>query len=129
MSKAVQQTAVGEGLALGCIALQRESFNGQKTSIELAFRHAWRAWEHSGRFPAVRADNHRDDLLGIIRRSPRRRSAQLSGWATEWPFVPVLADGWEIDDVAELLASQTGVPLSGWESLARLFLERLDAFE
>src|SRR4029450_7906489 len=65
-------------------------------------------------------------ILGIIRKSPRRRSPQLAGWAGEWPFVPTLADDWHLDDVAELLASQTEVPLSGWRGPAQAFLERLD---
>ena len=35
LSKANQETAVGEGLALGCVALGVESFNAAKMTIEL----------------------------------------------------------------------------------------------
>lgn len=121
MSKPVQQTAVGEGFALGCVALGCESFNDQKLSIELAFAHAWRRWPYSSRFPAVRGD----DIIGIIGKSPRRRSAHLSGWANEWPFEPYIADGWDAVDVADLLASEAEIPLAGWRDLAQTFFERL----
>jgi hypothetical protein len=56
MTRARQETIVGEGFALGCVAVGRDSFNGQKMSIEFAFAHAWTRWPYSARFPAVRAD-------------------------------------------------------------------------
>lgn len=126
MTKARQQTLVGEGLALGCLAAGRESFNGQKMSVELAFQHAWQHWTYRDRFPAVHAGLDRNDLLGIINKSPRRVSSHLVGWSNQWPFVPYLAEEWSLEEVAEILASEAGVPLTGWQELARAFLEDLD---
>jgi hypothetical protein len=83
MSKARQETTVGQGFALGCLALGCDSFNGQKMSIEFAFEHAWRQWPYSSRFPAVREDIHRNSLIGIIDRSPGRRAPHLAEWAGE----------------------------------------------
>lgn len=125
MSPAVQQTAVGEGLALGCIALGRESFNGTKQNIEWAFAQAWRSWPYRSRFPAIRADIHRNDLLGVIDKSPRRHSPRLAGWSGQWPFVAFTDDD-EYDAIAEVIAPEAAVPLSGWKDLAQALLAHLD---
>jgi hypothetical protein len=125
LSRANQETAVGEGLALGCVALGVESFNAAKMTIEFAFVRAWRDWSYRSHFPAVRADLRRNDLLRIISKSPRRRSAHLTGWASEWPFVPFISESWNIEDVAEMLEEQTEVPLRGWIDLAQPFLDQL----
>jgi hypothetical protein len=129
MSTARQETTVGEGFALGCVAVGRESFNGPKMSIEFAFEHAWRSWPYGSRFPAVRGDIQRNRLIGIIDRSPRRRSSRLAGWASEWPFVPYIAEGWQVDEVAEVLSSDGGVPLEEWRQLAHSFLDHFDGAE
>ncbi len=113
LSKADQETAVGQGLALGCVALEGESFNTAKMTVELAFVHAWRSWSSRSHFPAVRAKLSRNDLLRIISKSPRRRSTHLTGWSNEWPFVPFISEHWSIKDVAELLEGQTKVPSPG----------------
>jgi hypothetical protein len=126
MTKARQETIVGEGFALGCVIVGRESFNGQKMSIEFAFEHAWRDWPFAARFPAVRADAQRNSLIGIIDRSPRRRSSCLAGWASEWPFTPYIEESWSPAEVADLLAHECGVPEKGWRELAQLFLDHLD---
>lgn len=80
MTKAAHETAAGEGLALGLVALDVDSLNGSKTSVEFAFQRAWRDWTHRSRFPAVHADVARNDLLRIIDKSEGRRSAHLSEW-------------------------------------------------
>lgn len=94
-------------------------------NIEFAFQRAWRNWSYRSRFPAVHADVARDDLLRIIGKSEGRRSADLSGWASEWPFVPYLREDWKLGDVGELLESSAGVPLSAWVELARAFRDDL----
>lgn len=127
MTKAVQQTAVGEGFALGCVALGRHEFNGSKLAIVFAFIHAWRDWSYRSRFPAIRAGHDRNDLLSIISKSPRRRSPHLAGWVSEWPFVPYIADAWSPEEVADLLAPEAEVPLGGWVQLVKHLLEDLDA--
>lgn len=96
-------------------------------SVAFAFQRAWRVWSYRGRFPAVHADVARNDLLRIISKSEGRRSAHLSGWASEWPFVPYLREDWELEDVGELLESSSGVPLSACMDLARVFIDDLQA--
>ncbi len=125
MTKAAQETAVGEGLALGLVALDVGSFNGSKVSVEVAFQRAWRDWSHRARFPVVHTDVARNDLLRIIRKSGGRRSPQLSGWASQWPFVPYVHEDWELEGVGELLESSSGVPLTAWIELARAFIDDL----
>lgn len=125
LSKARQHIAVGEGLALGCLAVGVTEVMGEKMDIEFAFRHAWRRWPHARAFPAVHAGPQRDDLLHILDRSEGRRSAHLTGWSSSWPFVPYLAEHWSIEDTAEILAGSSGVPLAGWVDLARTFVDRL----
>lgn len=125
LSKAVQETDVGEGLALGLVALGVTSFTDSKMSVEFAFQRAWRDWAYRSRFPAVHADVVRNDLLRIIGKSEGRRSAHLSGWASEWPFVPYVREDWNLEDVGELLESSSGVPLGAWVELARVFIDDL----
>lgn len=125
LSKASQHTALGEGLALGCLAAGIAEVEGGKVDIELAFRHAWRRWPHARAFPAVHAGPQRDDLLHILDRSEGRRSAHLTGWSSSWPFVPYLAKHSSLEDAAEHVAGSSGVPLSGWIDLARTFVDRL----
>ena len=109
---------MGEGLALGCIALQIDVVEGSKMDFELSFRRAWRSWPYRSAFPVVRADVGRDDLLRIVGRSQRRRSAHLTGWTSQWPFVPYIAETWSVEEAGEILEGSTGVPLVGWVALA-----------
>lgn len=125
LTKAAQETAVGEGLALGLVALHVGRFAGSKMSVEFAFQRAWRVWSYRSRFPAVHADVARNDLLRIIGKSKERRSAHLSGWASQWPFVPYLREDWELEEVGELLESSSSVPLGAWVELTRAFLDNL----
>jgi len=127
MTKAAQETAVGEGLALGLVALGVDSFNGSKMSVEFAFQRAWRNWPHRGRFPAVHADVALNDLLRIIGKSEGRRSAHLSGWAAQWPFVAYVREDWKVEEVGELLESSSGVALNAWIELARAFIDDLQS--
>jgi hypothetical protein len=124
-TKPRQETTVGQ-VALGFVVVGRESFNGQKMSIEFAFGRAWRQSSYSSRFPAVRADIERNSLLGIIDRSPGRRTSHLAGWAGQWAFLPYVAEGWEPEEVADVLAHDGGVSLEGWRQLAQAFLNHLD---
>jgi hypothetical protein len=118
-------TVVGEGLALGCVAAGLSEFNGQKLSIELSLQQAWRGWPYRDHFPAVHVNIERNDLLGIVWRSPRRRGPHVTGWAGEWAFLPYVEDALELDEAGEILQEQCGVPLSGWHQLAEAFKTRL----
>ncbi len=123
LSKAQQGTTVGEGLALGCVALGVDLVEGSKVDLEFAFRRAWRGWPYRFNFPAVRADVGRDDLLSLLDKSEGRRSAHLTGWSSQWPFQPYKLGNWTVEDVADLLPG--GVPLAGWKHLASTFLAEL----
>jgi len=125
LSKARQETAIGEGLALGCVTLEVDAIQGSKMDLEFAFRRAWREWPYRSTFPAVYADVTRDDLLRSLGRSEGRRSAHLSGWTSQWPFVPYVAETWTVEDVADILQSSTALPLAGWVKLAQAFFDDL----
>jgi hypothetical protein len=45
---------------------------------------------------------------------------------SEWPFVPYIAEGWTVEDVAGVFEKHTDVSLTGWQDLARAFLDHLD---
>jgi hypothetical protein len=126
-TKAAQETAVDEGLALGCVALGVGAVMGSKMDIELAFVRAWNDWPYRSEFPVVRADIHRNSLLGLLRASSGRRSAHLTGWSSAWPFVPYLHENWTIEDAAAVLGETCGVPLAGWIQLAGAFTKDLNA--
>lgn len=127
-SKARQHTVVGEGLALGCVAAGLSEFNEQKLSIQLSLEQAWRDWPYRDHFPAVHEGIDRNDLLGIIRRSPRRLGPHVAGWAGEWPFLPYVEEGLELSEAGDILQEQCGVPLAGWRALAEHFRTRLYAY-
>ena len=103
-SKARQHTIVGEGLALACVAAGLPEFNGHKMTIQLSLQQAWRDWPYRARFPAVHEGIERNDLLGIIARSPRRRSQPgVAGWNGEWPFLPYVDADLDLDQAGEAL--------------------------
>lgn len=114
-------------MALGVVAVDRDTFNGPKMTVEFAFEHAWRGWAHRASFPQVRAEVRRNDLLGIIHDSPRQRSGTgVAGWPSEWPFRPYIAENCDAEEAGELLEEATGVPLTGWIELANCFINDLD---
>ena len=67
LSKATQETSVGEGLALGCIALGVSSVMGSKMDVESGFRHAWSNWSYRSLFPTIRGRHEErwTDLTGV----------------------------------------------------------------
>lgn len=126
MTKAAQQTYVGEGLAIGCLALGVVAIVSDKMDVEFSFRHAWRNWSHASRFPQVRASAERDDIMRILDSSLGRRGAHLAQWVVTGPeFEPSLRQDWEFDEFREHLAEFSGVGLDGWVDLARTFTGRM----
>ncbi|MFI6029573.1 hypothetical protein [Amycolatopsis magusensis] len=121
-----QQTCVGEGLALGCLALGVTEIPSESFRIRLAFQRAWRKWPLNHHFPQIRADLGRSDILTILRKSPRRRSP-LAAWARGRTLNPYLTGTVpSLDDAAEILAVSSGVALAAWMQLARDFTSDLD---
>lgn len=122
-SKAQQETALGEGLAIGTLALGVESVPSDKLAIEFAFRHAWPRWEHNYKFPVVKANLDRTDILRILHDAEGRRGAYVASWATDRrTFEPYLRQDWPIEEAAESVGEDYGVNLSGWTALAGSWL-------
>ena len=88
VTKAQQETALGAGLALGAVMLRIESVTGNKMSLELDFRAAWRDWSYTKYFPHVKAGPVHDDVLRILQKSATRRGTRVAMWERSWPFVP-----------------------------------------
>jgi hypothetical protein len=93
--------------------------------LEFAFRRVWRSWPYRSTFPTVRADVRRDDLLPILHKSERRRGLHVAGWASQWPFVPYIAEDWDVEEAGEILEDWTGVPLAAWVQLAQGLVDDL----
>lgn len=125
MSKAKQETAVGEGLAVGCLAIGVVSVTASKLTIELAFARAWQDWPSASLFPVVHTSLDRNDLPRILRASANRRSGGLAWWDCGREWVPVLADGYHAAEAGDALDGPTGVPLVDWAQLARDFVASL----
>ncbi|MBF0686965.1 MAG: hypothetical protein IR158_04255 [Cellulomonas sp.] len=119
-----QLTNLGQGLAVGCLALGVTAITRTKMTIEFAFGHAWRPWLYSRRFPQVRADRRNDIYFEIIGRSERRQGATIAAWDLhgEVGVEPYLKGAWTLDDAQDLMPTYTGVPWSGWLDLAERFV-------
>lgn len=124
-SKAAQQTAIGQGLAVGCLMLGHTNLPSQKTNIEFAFRKAWRDWPHAGQFPQVRSSVERDDIMRILHDSAGRRRPIVAYWEVRRSLQPVLASGFDLEDASDLLVSFYSLPIDAWQQLARAFTDDL----
>ena len=80
-----------------------------------AFIEAWSHWEPARQFPAIRPDQIVALLAG-----PRTVPDAIAHWQAERPFRPSLTGGYrQPADVADIIASYTGVALPAWAELAR----------
>jgi len=123
MTKASDQTVLGQGLALGTIMLGVDSVMAQKQRLELDFRRAWRAWPHRDKFSQIKAGPESDDLLHILNASGRSPRSKFAFWASEWPFIPVLEfEHWSYKDVAESIDDT--IPAEAWRELAVSWLSQ-----
>lgn len=127
MTKAVQETVVGEGLALGCLQLKVASMTSNRLSLESAFRRAWTSWPQVDQFPGIHASLARTDLMHIVRHSTRRRGLVLAQWEEARVLSPVLVWGDTAEEAGELLEETSGVPFMAWVALADAFIEGLGA--
>lgn len=126
-SKVQQQTAIGEGLAIACLALGVDEVPNNKLDLEFAFRHAWRAWPHRQKFPHVSANLERTDVLRILGDADGRRSAFVATWTTDYRawFPDVKQDGWGWEELADNAGSNFGVDLHGWLAIAGPWLKHM----
>lgn len=125
LTKAAQETAVGEGLAVGCLALGVVAVTAEKMAVEFAFRRAWSGWGWSPGFRAVNVSHERNDLLRILHASPRRRGSFIAEWSSGREHEPRLRGDWDLEASGAALEDTTGVPLDGWIELARYFVDDL----
>lgn len=109
-TKARQEIDLGEGLAIGCLALGAAAITSAKQAIELSFRRAWRAWPHTTRFPQVHAGPQRDDIWRILGASAGRKHSYLAEWVATGPELePRVRQDWGLDEIGEQLADNTGI--------------------
>jgi hypothetical protein len=126
MTKAQQETAVGEGLAVGVLAVGVEAVTSSKVSVEFAFRRVWRDWPPRSLFGQVRADVERDSIIRILRDSEDRRGSYVAYWTFDGPeYVPVLRQDWRVEECGDAIAEGSGVPFAQWVELAEAFVTAL----
>lgn len=127
-TKAVQQTEVGDGLALGVLAAGFDSLRNDKTAIELAFRHVWRRWPHTSSYPLVKAGPATDDIYVQIMLRSASRVHKLAAWRIEGYLIcpELVHESWTLDDTLEELADASGVSEAGWRQLGTDFLKRIN---
>jgi hypothetical protein len=121
ISKAQQEKAIGEGLALGFISLGIPSISSASQTLDHGFAHAWRNWPHAREFPQIRGSIPQIGIQRILHMSATRNS--MAVWDVSGVrYVPsVRLPNWTVQMVADDLFAETGVRLSAWESLARDF--------
>lgn len=125
MTKTAQQSMVGQGLAVGVLALGATATTSAKMAVESAFIDAWREWTWSSSFPTIHASHARNDFLTIVHKSSRRRDAFVAAWDCGRTLEPYLLNGDSVEEAAELLESFGGPPAHSWTELARFFLDTL----
>lgn len=127
LSKALQETYVSQGLALGVLAAGRESLPARKLEFELALKGAWRGFPYASQFPQF--DPTRRDPWGpIVSRSENRRAVPMAAWEQVGGELHPYSDmyDWTIDECGEHVGRASGVPWPAWRELARDFLARFD---
>jgi hypothetical protein len=125
MSKAGQQKTVGEGLAVALLGLGVEAVTINEQVVESTFSRAWQKWTCNSRFPQVRADIARNDIVGILRGSARRLGAHIADWSCDGEYVPRLRVEWPIDEAGRMVGDEIGVTFDHWLELATAFVEQL----
>lgn len=122
LTKAQQETALGEGLALGAMILGVDAVNGNKTTLELDFRAAWRAWPHSSKLPAIDAGPSKDSLFPVLRKSVGRSTHHVAEWHGTWPFVPVILQDWTVNELADSIHED--ITADSWRDLVKAWMKR-----
>jgi hypothetical protein len=122
MTKARQQKIVGEGLAVGLLALGVKGVTSRKQAVEFAFGRASRNWAHRSRFPQVRADISRNNILAIMHDSASRQGAVLADWSCEKWCEPQLLVDWPVEEAGDAMAEESGVAFAQWVELAEAFV-------
>jgi hypothetical protein len=119
-SKATQETEVAQGLALGALMLGVENVTGKKTTLEYAFRDAWRDWPHAERYPAIKTGPAYDDVFRVMDKSMRPPRNRLVHWESQWPYIPARLVDWDDQDLADVINEH--IPAAQWADLVRVWL-------
>jgi hypothetical protein len=128
LTNAVQETLVGDGLAVGCHAAGVTAFTANKQISESSFNYAWRDFPLARtQFPTIKASLERCDLTGILYDSPTRRSSDVAWHQDGGWWVPNLRSADDYQEVADLMRKVYGILPSAWLELAEPFVERLGA--
>lgn len=124
LTRARQQTEIGEGLAVGCLVAGVHAIS-TAAALDAALVRALEPWPWAARYPAVRRTPRLDDVL---RRSVGRRASHIARWsASGGQFVPQLCDDeWNLTSACVQLEDTTAVPARRWCELAQAFLGGLD---
>lgn len=131
MTSAEDRTAVGEALAVGCLATNVTAIAANPMSVERAFRRAWAHWRGASRYPTIRADFERNNIQSILIASERRNVPHIAAWSDKkhgW-WTPYLTVPWEIREAAEHLHESDGPPWDSWTALIDAFLGELTTVE
>jgi hypothetical protein len=124
LTRARQETEIGEGLAVGCLVAGVHAISTAAT-LDVALVGALESWPWAARYPAVRRNPHLDDVL---RRSAGRRSSRIARWSPSGgQFVPQLCDDeWDLAAACVTLEETTAVPARRWCELSEAFVRGLD---
>lgn len=120
LSKAVQQTVVGEGLAAGCLRIGVIGVPASSAELDAGFRRAWAKFAYAETtFPAIKATLARNDVQTILSMSSRRHSA-VAVWHDQgaWWSPEVTQTDWTPDDVVDHLSEVYEVTPTAWDNLA-----------
>jgi hypothetical protein len=106
---------VAECLAVATLSIGIRELAISAGDFQSAFIEAWSHWEPGRQFPAIRPEQIVALLAG-----PRTVPDAIAHWQAERPFRPSLTGGYrQPADVADIIASYTGVALPAWAELAR----------
>ncbi|MFC5137004.1 hypothetical protein ACFPK1_02070 [Actinomycetospora rhizophila] len=124
LTRARQQTEVGEGLAVGCLVAGVHAISAAG-ALDAALVGALASWPWAARYPAVRRTPRLDDVL---RRSAGRRSSHIARWSPSGGvFVPQLCDDeWDLAAACAKIEEATAVPARRWLELSEVFVQGLD---
>ena len=117
-SRSRQHKTVGEGLAVGLLALGVDAVTINERLVQTAFDRAWEKWTRGSRFPAVRTGPGGNDIVAILRGSARRRGPHIADWSCDGEYVPKLRVDRTVDAAARAVGKQSGVTYEQWLELA-----------
>jgi hypothetical protein len=133
LTPARQRNAVSEGMALGLLMCGHDSLSFDKFRLDLAFEGAWRSWAHRTRFSQVNTDLTKGlDGVWAMTRADADKQVTVLYWEQDGATfrISTRQPDWTPDDPDDLdFAARMidgGVPLTGWEELARDFLTRFE---